>query len=39
MESAVRILSEFDKSRIIRLTGKEIAILDHSRLEQIGRSG
>jgi CRP-like cAMP-binding protein len=39
MESAVRILSEFDKSGIIRLSGKEITILDPGRLEQISRAG
>jgi CRP/FNR family transcriptional regulator len=39
MESAVRILSEFDKSGIIELSGKEIVILDHSRLEKISRVG
>ncbi|TFH19974.1 MAG: Crp/Fnr family transcriptional regulator [Bacteroidia bacterium] len=38
-ESAVRILSEFDKSGIISLSGKEISILDHSRLEHISHSG
>ena len=38
-ESAVRILSEFDKSGIIHLSGKEITILDHHRLEQISHSG
>jgi len=39
MESAVRILSDFEKSGIVRLAGKEIEILDHSRLEQISHSG
>ena len=39
MESAVRILSEFDRSGIISLSGKEIVILDHRRLEQISRAG
>jgi CRP-like cAMP-binding protein len=39
MESAVRTLSEFDKSGIISLSGKEITIRDHARLEQISRSG
>jgi len=38
-ESAVRILSEFDKSGIISLSGKEITILDYTRLEQISRAG
>ena len=39
MESAVRILSDFDKNGIIRVSGKEIEILDHSRLEQMSHSG
>ncbi|MCJ7717942.1 MAG: Crp/Fnr family transcriptional regulator [Anaerolineales bacterium] len=39
MESAVRILSDFDKSQIISLSGKEITVLDHARLEQISRTG
>jgi len=39
MESAVRILSEFDRTGIIRLSGKEITILDYTRLDQISRSG
>lgn len=39
MESAVRILSEFDRSGIISLSGKEITILDHKRLEQISQAG
>ena len=39
MESAVRTLSEFDKSGIISLSGKEITILDHARLEKISREG
>jgi CRP-like cAMP-binding protein len=39
MESAVRVLSEFDKSGIISLAGKEITILDPHRLEQISRAG
>lgn len=39
IESGVRILSDFEKNGIIRLKGKEIEILDHSRLEQISRSG
>lgn len=39
MESAVRILSEFDRSGIIRVSGKEITILDHRRLEQISHAG
>lgn len=39
MESAVRILSEFDKSGLIRVEGKEIEVLDHNRLEQISRAG
>lgn len=39
MESAVRILSDFDKNGIIRLSGKEIEILDYSRLEQISQQG
>lgn len=39
MESAVRILSEFDKSRIISLSGKEITIVDYTRLEKISRAG
>ncbi len=39
MESAVRILSDLDRSRIISLSGKEITILDHSRLEQISKTG
>lgn len=39
MESTVRILSELDKSQVIRLSGKKITILDHDRLEQISRAG
>ena len=39
MESAVRILSDFDKNRIISLSGKEITVLDYARLEQISRTG
>jgi hypothetical protein len=39
MESAVRILSDFDINGIIRLSGKEIEILHHSRLEQISHWG
>lgn len=39
MESGVRILSEFEKSGIIRLSGKDIEILDHQRLEQISLAG
>lgn len=39
MESAVRILSEFEKSGLVRLNGKEIEVLDHNRLEQISFAG
>jgi len=39
MESAVRILSEFDKSNIIRLSGKNIAITDPKLLSKICSSG
>ena len=39
MESAVRILSDMDKSGIIHVSGREIAILDFKRLEQISRAG
>ena len=38
-ESAVRVLSEFDRSGIIALSGKTIEILDYRRLENISRSG
>lgn len=39
MESAVRILSEFDKSGIIELRGKEIKILDYDLLKKYSESG
>lgn len=39
MESAVRILSDFDRSGLIRLEGKEIVVLDHNRLDQISHAG
>lgn len=39
MESAVRILSEFSNSNIIRINGKEIEILDYEMLNKISRGG
>jgi len=39
MESAVRILSEFSDSNIIRMKGKEIEILDTDMLTRISRGG
>lgn len=39
MESAVRIISEFNESKLIRLIGKEIEILDFEMLRKISRNG
>lgn len=39
MESAVRILSEFSDSKIIRMKGKEVEILDTDMLARISRGG
>lgn len=39
MESAVRILSEFSDSKIIRMKGKEVEILDTDMLTRISRGG
>lgn len=39
MESAVRILSEFSDSNIIRINGKEIEILDYEMLNKLSRGG
>ena len=38
-ESISRILSEFDKDGIIQITGKQIEILDKSRLQLISQNG
>jgi len=38
-DSAIRILKEFERDRIIRLDNREIEILDHSRLESISLNG
>ena len=38
-ESAIKFLKEFEKERIIRLTGKDIEIIDHSKLENISKTG
>ena len=39
MESAVRILSDFVKSKLIELRGRNIEIIDLPRLEAISRGG
>lgn len=39
VESIVRILSEFDKSKIIFLSGKGVTILDHDLLTRYSRGG
>ncbi len=39
MESAVRILSEFSDSKIIKINGKNIEILDYEMLNKISRGG
>ncbi|MBN2745729.1 MAG: Crp/Fnr family transcriptional regulator [Bacteroidales bacterium] len=39
MESAVRILSEFNENKLISLQGKSIEILDRKRLEIIAKNG
>jgi len=38
-DSAIRILKEFERDRIIKLDNREIEILDHSRLESISLNG
>lgn len=39
MESAVRVLSEFNENKVIKLQGKQIEILDKKRLEIIQKNG
>ena len=39
MESAVRLLSEFSESKLIKITGKEIEILNVDMLNQISQNG
>ena len=38
-ESAIRFLKEFEKEGMIKLNGKEIAIIDYPRLEEIAQKG
>jgi CRP/FNR family transcriptional regulator len=38
-ESAIKFLKEFEKDRIIRLSGKDIYILDFERLQDIAKKG
>lgn len=39
MESAVRILSEFNESKLINVKGKQIEILDYEKLKMIKKNG
>jgi CRP/FNR family transcriptional regulator len=38
-EGAVKVLKSFEKDKIISLSDKSITLLDHHRLEEIGRIG
>jgi CRP/FNR family transcriptional regulator len=38
-ESAIKFLKEFEKDNIIRLSGKDIFIIDHEKLEDIAKKG
>jgi CRP/FNR family transcriptional regulator len=38
-EGAVKVLKSFEKDRLIKLTDKNIALLDHKKLEEISRTG
>ena len=38
-ESAIRFLKEFEKENMVKLTGKEIEIIDYPRLEEIAQKG
>jgi len=38
-ESAIKFLKEFEKERLIKLNGKDIEIMDKSRLENISKNG
>jgi CRP-like cAMP-binding protein len=38
-ESAIKFLKEFEKDKIIKLSGKDIYVLDQERLEDIARKG
>ena len=39
MESTIKFLKEFEKDKILELTGKDIIIRDRSKLEEISRKG
>lgn len=39
VESAIKFLKEFEKEGILKLTGKDIKIVDFPRLEEISRKG
>lgn len=38
-ESAIKFLKEFEKENVIRLNGKDIIVLDNSKLETISKNG
>jgi hypothetical protein len=38
-ESAIKFLKEFEKDKIIKLSGKDIYVLDQERLEDIAKKG
>ncbi len=38
-ESAIRFLKEFEKENMVKLTGKEIEIIDYPRMEEIAQKG
>lgn len=38
-ESAIKFLKEFEKDRIIQLSGKDVLVLDREKLEDIARKG
>jgi CRP/FNR family transcriptional regulator len=38
-ESAIKFLKEFEKENVIRLNGKDIVVLDNSKLETISKNG